>query len=935
MGIYVDLSKGGEDEDGLEDLFSPNYKGKNKEEEDDGLPDLFAVDYSQPQVPEKKPGAFITPEKTIDSTTKDVVGGVLETGFSMVGAAALETGAGLTMLWKGLADKATPNYEGKVHPDYEQIHEDFMKLVPEPGTETGKGISNSLAYFAKFLDTLSSGAGDIAFETTDSPAAGAAAKTGVEYLLPIVIAGPIGLMATRGAKLVGWGAKKIPQVASAEARAAAAQEIVSSNINHIVGDSDMLGNAVALNEQMKAKFGPEFSLDLAAATDNPVAAIRKLQLLREDGRFLQESMRQTEANEKAVNKFLSDNFTPDDKLTKAIVSRAKGNLQAIEEASSLHRMALDEQLNAQLERLNRAKLDPDAGDTEAVRGEVTRSVVESRYEAARLEGKIKYEKVGNVELTSAPLFNTLRELNKVSKDLPDNVIPSSFGFFKETLGKYSKGMSQPLEKSMIVDARGNPISTARLPDDIRGIKSKDAIELEQAISREKRALLRAENSNNDYARKKLQFLDSMDQSVKSVLHELDTHPDISVRNAYTDAKNHWRDEVSVYYSDVYGDLLEAKVPGRKDSGYKLASEKVYSTISKDSNTMSKFVKRFGDSPEVMDELSDYFYRQYSKHAFKGNTKEFNQAAANKWLEDNKSVLAAMDGGVFYNDFVGTTADLVTAQNKTAQMARKQKVRETYGLTKALETADLGAVIKAAIKEPKDMSRLVNMTPKHLRPVLSEAVGSHILEKHSKFSSNGLRKVDYTNLYDDLVQNEKNLSKAMSQEHIQDLKTVADYYRRQEATRTPITGQYKKEDIDPLKAYTDLSSRSLMNLVRAHNQGRTGPVDVAGQVVGGLITKLYRENVYALEMKAYTDPKVAKAMADLARNEGKTLGTKSALNLVDALDEMGRNIPESVWKARGSFVKAGIVQGAAAGGRGVPYYEDVSWRQGPPMGVEER
>lgn len=776
------------------------------------------------------------------------------------GAAIFGGIGGLGTLMQGYDSEQATNLVEKTMEDYTFI----------PKTEKGQQVLSTLSAPFEMWGQYTDEKADEAFYGFGEGEAGAVMGTAVKTAYEAVPAA-FGLKPlTTAAKTATTGARTTANltklmrddIARAEVQKKGAKGAVLRDIDDLkeglaqVEKTDKIVNEIPLNLTLGEKTGSRGLLS------------RQKELETLDAKSIGQAFSRRKANIEAIDNFLTEKFGKSAPAVHKAFTEAKGKID-------LAINKLDERITAVNKK--REALYKRVGGSLEASGKNLRKLADENYQIAKAKGAALYGKVDNTIIDLAPVYSKVQELmegkyaGKAANQIPDVLFDLNT--------RQLKALEDAKKTSLTASLTGQPIGKGMYRTQLKEVRELDS-ELGKAIA--------AEEGSLKPDRVVMRDLSIIKKELQKTMDSLELVDDPKVAEAYTKAKNYWRTEVA----DKYYSGLGKRIRQVRDKEWSIADEKLIDEMFSPAKMRTGGVKAaqefkaiYGQAPEAIEQLNiGVLQKLKNKMPVRNGVKVIDQNALDNFKRAHASVLAEFPTIARQIDNIGAANEALAAM-QTRLLVKQTRIKKG-ALAEALGTADYGQILDTAVKNPAVMKRLNTMVKgKEAREGLSLAVGDYLLNKHT-VPHKDIEGVSYINadgVLKDLQRNGGSLSLAMEPKHLKALNEAYTALKILDRSELP-TGVRPTVSVGK-KIHETLGSspRSILNMWRAMNQGRTSKVDVAAVLAGGLANSLNNKRVVALERAAHYDYNAARLLKELAEAEQMTPAlNKRMLGVFDRL-----------------------------------------------------
>ena len=324
----------------------------------------------------------------------------------------------------------------------------------------------------------------------------------------------------------------------------------------------------------------------------------------------------------------------------------------------------------------------------------------------------------------------------------------------------------------------------------------------------------------------------------------------------------------------------------KTQEYVIANEKVADAFLANVDSAKQFKKVFTNpitkeiDSDALQSLENVILDKIRKQAFnKDNVVDAKKLK--KFIDNNYEVLQEFPN--ILNKLNTEKKIIQNVSNRISQLNKRKSLINENLLAKKLsfgqsplmkKGADIDTIISSAIKEPSLMYNISNrLKTNEEKEALRKAVAKIIFSTTDVVNNpDKLRKIINTN--------NKSLKYVFSQEHMNNIKTIADAYEF--IMRTPFPqgiGETPKDFITSVADVTGQGVPQILSRIYAAETGRTSVRYITGDMLGRFFIKKGRKKAEALFKEAMFDPKLATEMSQYSISKVEKPKIRQRLNFV--------------------------------------------------------
>lgn len=746
-----------------------------------------------------------------------------------------------------LLDSEMLDYKHEFEGTPEGLIEDIGEaLTYEPVTEGGKVFAERLATPFVFIDKAAQWVGDRVFDATDSPAAGATAKTTTMMLVPSAV--------RKVGEGVMWTGKQAVSTVSTVAEMATmlrekprqnySREAVGRSLRQNIGESAEVVENIARTKELTEEI-PGYFPTLAETTLKQSIEAREFRLAEADQATYDVARIRREQNIVAIKNFREEHFGDASQEITAIFRNSKGNINHALGALERRMVKLDGMRNALADRSPAMELD--------VIGNRLRKIEKEQYLAAKAYGETLYQKVGNAKVNPEPIATKIKELFADDLlDFAENQIPASLNKARRELIRDE--IVDPVTKKITFEGGGKLAEDGSISfDTMRSLETR----LKQDLASERG---KAEGSKTT-ERLLSQMLERIDE-VKDVMRETQ---DAGVVKALDEATTFWREGVAERFYRGAGRDIKAKTAQNE---FRIVDEKVidsfFTTATKGKGGVKgidDFINTFGMHPEAWAQLRIGVHQKFREATGINKTGIIDTNKASIFLNKYRAVL---DRVPQIRNELSSIHTMSKSLDGTAKMLKQRKVNIEHSiLAKTFKTHTPDKIVKASIKEHgRDMAKLRSAANKVKggKEALSRASGRELLN----IAERGDGSINSASLLNIMDKNAASIKLGMGLEHFNALKTLHEAYLRIDRTPLPRVIKDPKLGLEKIGEYFGTSPAQAISAWRAKSRGLVGGPHLLAQVGTSFITKINKRQIDAIERIAHYDVEVAKTLMQLSK-----------------------------------------------------------------------
>lgn len=738
------------------------------------------------------------------------------------------------------------------------VQEDYSYKPDSP--EAAKILSAISYPFEKWGEFTSYLADNVFEATKDAPLqdTGALLATAVKTageMAPVVvptkaITAPV-KVGTTISRTIG---KTVEGVVSKKARERYIQQRAIDEIKADVADIAGLQKEAEKVSLIKEKI-PGYSPTLAETTGSRALIAKQQQIDTQTPATLETAHARRIANKIAIQNFLDDSFGRQTPNIIKIFQDAKGQ---VDEALN----KIDSELDSV--RKKREALVADEPISQQVVGGALRKLADDEFQLTKAKGEALYNKIGDVPINTKPVYGKVNELmtTRFANYAEDQIPP----VFKDIMGEY-KALQGAVEKTPADPMTGRPaiIPEANYNQTLSKVRS-----LDKRLGRD----IASEEASFRPDQTRIAALVEVRQALSKQMDSLELASDKAVVQTYKDAKQYWKEQVA----DRFYRGVGKRVRDSKYGEWNIADEKIIDEMFSPAKLKSGGVKAaqefkavYGENPEAMAQLNLGAMQKFRDFVVDKKTGVINPDRVEIFKDRYREVLGE------YPRIQEQIKDLGSSNQALADLQKvilnKKAAMERDAFTKAVNTDTPYTLVSTAMKDPTIMRRLKGaLKSEDAVNGLSKQVSDVLIRESSKRSPlDGNEYIDSSLMYSNLDKYKDSLAVGLTPKH---LKALTDAYEAlMRLDRVPLATKAAGGGSlgDTVTQAVGTSPRSLLNMMRARQQGRTSTVDIASVVSGGILNKIYKRRILELEKAAHYDMDAAVVLKQLATADKMTEG----------------------------------------------------------------
>lgn len=734
----------------------------------------------------------------------------------------------------------------------ETISDVAQALTYSPRTESGEIFAERLAYPFELLDKAGQWVGDAVFDVTESPTAGATAKTGTMFLIPAALrktvqtTGKLGKKGVMATKALIEPFKMVRE----QQRTAYSKEAVGRSLRQNIGDSAEVTANIAEAAKIEAKV-PALEFTLAERTGKPSVQARERALAEKDQPTFDIAKGRREANVRALEDFRMQNFGDSAPEIASILRNSKGNI------SKATRALEERMVELQADRAAVAKKAPFM-ELEGV-GKKLRALEEAEYKAAKATGELLYNKIGNVKVNPEGI---LAEVNSIFKnellDFTPEQIPSSFNrVVRELSPKRQQELptAKTIQEFMAREEQARSVPEMSF-DQLRSLEKS----LKNDLAAE-RGKLSGRNRTTEH------LINRVVERVEAIKEGLRNSPDKSIVKAYDEATTFWREGVVNRFYKGAGRDIDAKTAMNE---YRIVDEKVIDSFFSQAKTgkggvkgIDDFINTFGMNPEAWAQLRLGIFSKFREATGVNNTGVIDPTKATVFLNKHKAVL---DRVPRIRDEIANIHDANLSLADAAKLIKQRQVNVEHStLSKLLKSSTPDTVVKSAISPNANKMSMLHSMAKKVKggtDALSKETGRQVL----KLAERNDGSINSQVLVQVLRNNEKSLRKGMGDKHFEMLDTIHKAYNRIDANILPKGVKEPKVGLEAVGEKLGTTPAQAISAWRAQSRGLVGAPHLLAQIGTSFITRINKRQIDAIERIAHYDKEVAKTLTMMIKSD---------------------------------------------------------------------
>lgn len=752
--------------------------------------------------------------------------------------------------------------------EFDQTPEELIEsvghaLTYEPRTEGGKEYAETLATPFMYIDKAAQYVGDRVFDATDSPAAGATAKTVTMMLVPTAVrkigAGTMWTGKQAGSIVVS--AAETINMLRAKPRSNYSRDAVGESLRTNIGTSSEVMANIERSKLLTEEI-PGFKPTLGETTLKQSLISRERGLAEADQATMDIAVTRRKQNIAAVENFRKEHFGEASQEITSIFRNSEGNINNALTALEKRMNELDVQRNKLAEKSPAMDLD--------VVGSQLRKIEKEQYLAAKAHGEILYNKIGDARVNPEPIVKKVNKLFESDLlDFADQHIPAS-------LKKVKRELTKEIDPKTGEPAAG---TGGKLAED-GTISFETMRSLETSLKQD----LASERGKADGSKLTERLLSQTLDSVKEVKNVMRETQDAPVVQALEEATTFWREGVADRFYRGAGRDIKAKTAQNE---YRIVDEKVidsfFTTATKGKGGVKgidDFINTYGMHPEAWAQLRIGVHQKFRD--FTGVTKDgvINTSKAEIFMNRHNAVLNRIPD--IRNELASSTK-ASKALDGTAKMLKQRQVNIEHSiLAKTFKSHTPETIVKNSIKDnPKEMHKLRSASNKVKggNEALSRATGRELLSMAER-ADGTINSAKLLNLMD---KNSASIKVGMGFEHFNQLKTLHEAYLRLDKNVLPSFVKEPKLGLERAAEYFGTTPAQAISAWRAKSRGLVGGPHLVAQVGTSFITKINKRQIDAIERVAHYDIEVAKTLVELSKAKGApstALQTKMSKHLSD-------------------------------------------------------
>lgn len=620
---------------------------------------------------------------------------------------------------------------------------------------------------------------------------------------------------------------------------------------------------------------PGYNPTLAETTGSRALMAKQQQIAVETPAALESAYARRQSNKIAIQNYLDDSFGREFPNIVKIFSEAKGK---VDDALS----TIDTELSTI--RKKRESLVGVEPTSQVGVGKKLRELADSEYQLAKAKGRALYAKIGEVPINSKPVYEKVQELlsTRFANYAEDQIPP----IFKDLMGEY-KSLQASVEKIPADPMTGR---SARIPEANYNQSFNKITDLDRRLRRE----ISSEEASFRPDQSRLSALIEVKQQLNKQMDSLELSENKQVVDAYRNAKTFWKEQVSDrFYSGV-----GKKIRDSKYGEWNIADEKIIDEMFSPAKAKTGGVKAaqefksvYGESPEAMAQLNLGAMQKFRDFTVDKKTGVINSDRVELFKANYREVLGEYP-------FIKRQIDDLESVNLALADAQKtilnkKSATERDAFTKVMDTDNPYTIVDAAMKDPAIMRKLrAALKSEDSINGLSKMVSDSLLKESSKRSPlDGNLYIDSGLMYSNLSKYKDSLSVSLSPRHLKALTDAYEALMRLDRVPLPTKATGGATLGEAVTETIGTSPRSILNMMRARQQGRTSTVDIASVISGGLLNKMYKRRILDLERAAHYDMDAAIVLKQLATADKMTQGLYNKMSSVLFKLGLGAEIAE--------------------------------------------